>query len=129
MEGALQLPCSRVNLQRTLRQCFGTDIAGIARTCMDAPESNERFIVLAALDGSAMTEGVVRASANFAQMRREGELHLVHVVEDMRPMCDDRGRRPTLTAPRTRLRNSPAPSSSRGRQPLEKPSWGPLPPM
>jgi nucleotide-binding universal stress UspA family protein len=61
---------------------------------MDAPESNERFIVLAALDGSAMTEGVVRASANFAQMRREGELHLVHVVEDMRPMCDDRGRRP-----------------------------------
>jgi nucleotide-binding universal stress UspA family protein len=61
---------------------------------MDAIESNERFTVLAALDGSATSEEVLRAGANFAQMRPRGELHLVHVVEDMRPLTEEPGRRP-----------------------------------
>ncbi|MGA2449464.1 MAG: universal stress protein [Polyangiaceae bacterium] len=60
---------------------------------MEATGSTERFAVLAALDGSWATDDVVRASANFAQSVPRGELHLVHVVEDMRPFIEEPGRR------------------------------------
>lgn len=61
---------------------------------MDAIESNDRFTVLAALDGSATSDEVLRAGANFAHLRPRGELHLVHVVEDMRLFADEPRPRP-----------------------------------
>jgi nucleotide-binding universal stress UspA family protein len=60
---------------------------------MDAIESTDRFTVLAALDGSATTNDVLRAGANFAQSVPRGELHLVHVVEDMRLFTEEAERR------------------------------------
>jgi nucleotide-binding universal stress UspA family protein len=44
-----------------------------------------RFVVLAALDASEAAHEVLRAGANFARHVRGGELHLVHVVEDLPP--------------------------------------------
>jgi nucleotide-binding universal stress UspA family protein len=44
-----------------------------------------RFVVLAAVDASEAAHEVLRLGANFAQHVRGGELHLVHVVEDMPP--------------------------------------------
>ena len=44
-----------------------------------------RFVVLAAVDASEAAHEVLRAGANFARHIRGGELHLVHVVEDLPP--------------------------------------------
>jgi nucleotide-binding universal stress UspA family protein len=46
---------------------------------------NERFVVLAALDASEAAHEVLRVAANFARMAPRGELHLVHVVEELPP--------------------------------------------
>jgi nucleotide-binding universal stress UspA family protein len=43
------------------------------------------FVVLAAVDGSEQEREVVRVAANFARSIANGELHLVHVVEDLPP--------------------------------------------
>jgi nucleotide-binding universal stress UspA family protein len=51
-----------------------------------------RFVVLAALDASEAAREVLRAGANLARRVRGGELHLVHVVEDLPP--------PVLLVPR-----------------------------
>jgi len=42
-----------------------------------------RFVVLAAVDASEAVHEVLRVGANFARFVRGGELHLVHVVEDL----------------------------------------------
>jgi nucleotide-binding universal stress UspA family protein len=44
-----------------------------------------RFVVLAAVDASDAAHEVLRVGANFARQVRGGELHLVHVVEDLPP--------------------------------------------
>jgi nucleotide-binding universal stress UspA family protein len=44
-----------------------------------------RFVVLAAVDASEAAGEVLRLGANFARHVRGGELHLVHVVEDLPP--------------------------------------------
>ncbi len=44
-----------------------------------------RFVVLAAVDASEAAHEVLRVGANFARATRGGELHLVHVVEDLPP--------------------------------------------
>ncbi len=44
-----------------------------------------RFVVLAAVDASEAAHEVLRVGANFARSVRGGELHLVHVVEDLPP--------------------------------------------
>ena len=44
-----------------------------------------RFVVLAAVDASEVAHEVLRTGANFARHVRGGELHLVHVVEDLPP--------------------------------------------
>jgi nucleotide-binding universal stress UspA family protein len=50
----------------------------------DAPPP-ARFVVLAAVDDSEAAHGVVGAAANLARTSAGGELHLVHVIEDMPP--------------------------------------------
>jgi nucleotide-binding universal stress UspA family protein len=52
---------------------------------MDATEPTARFVVLAAIDRGPLDAEVVRVSANFAQDIRGGELHLIHVIEDLPP--------------------------------------------
>ena len=42
-----------------------------------------RFVVLAALDGSEAASEIVRVAANLARNTPGGELHLVHVVENL----------------------------------------------
>ncbi len=44
-----------------------------------------RFVVLAAVDASEAAHEVLRVGANIARTTRGGELHLVHVVEDLPP--------------------------------------------
>jgi len=65
---------------------------------MGVLESTERFAVLAALDGSVCTDDVLRVSANLAQLKPRAELHLVHVVEDMRSFEDQTRRKPVASA-------------------------------
>jgi nucleotide-binding universal stress UspA family protein len=50
-----------------------------------APGEMSRFVVLAALDASEAAHEVLRVGANFARSVPGGELHLVHVVEDLPP--------------------------------------------
>jgi nucleotide-binding universal stress UspA family protein len=52
---------------------------------MSSIPPNARFVVLAAVDGSPLEREVVRVGANFARCAPGGELHLVHVVEDLPP--------------------------------------------
>jgi nucleotide-binding universal stress UspA family protein len=52
---------------------------------MTAIASQPSFVVLAAVDGSEQEHEVVRVAANFARSIERGELHLVHVVEDLPP--------------------------------------------
>lgn len=47
--------------------------------------SRPRFVVLAAIDDSPMKHDIVRAGANLARESPGGELHVVHVVEDLPP--------------------------------------------
>jgi nucleotide-binding universal stress UspA family protein len=49
------------------------------------PGEMSRFVVLAALDASEAAHEVLRVGANFARHARGGELHLVHVVENLPP--------------------------------------------
>jgi nucleotide-binding universal stress UspA family protein len=52
---------------------------------MEATVQNTRFVVLAAVDDSDKSHDVVRVAANFARSIAGGELHLVHVVENLPP--------------------------------------------
>jgi nucleotide-binding universal stress UspA family protein len=52
---------------------------------MISTEPTRHFVVLAAVDGSEQEHEVVRVAANFARSIENGELHLVHVVEDLPP--------------------------------------------
>jgi nucleotide-binding universal stress UspA family protein len=52
---------------------------------MTTAAPDPRFVVLAAVDGSALEREVVRVGANFARSIPGGELHLVQVVEDLPP--------------------------------------------
>jgi nucleotide-binding universal stress UspA family protein len=52
---------------------------------MTATTSQAPFVVLAAVDGSPLEHEVVHVAANFARSIERGELHLVHVVEDLPP--------------------------------------------
>ena len=45
----------------------------------------DRFVVLATVDGSPLEQEVVRDAANFRTIIAGGELHLLHVVEDLPP--------------------------------------------
>lgn len=53
-----------------------------------APESpaNPRFVVLAAVDDSASVHEILRVGERFARSVPGGELHLLHVVEDLPPL-------------------------------------------
>lgn len=48
-------------------------------------DASPRFVVLAAVDDCPLDGEVVRVSANFARASAGGELHVVHVVEDLPP--------------------------------------------
>jgi nucleotide-binding universal stress UspA family protein len=48
----------------------------------ESPETS-RFVIVAALDASEAAHEIVRVAANFARGVAGGELHLVHVVEDL----------------------------------------------
>jgi nucleotide-binding universal stress UspA family protein len=48
-----------------------------------APAETRRFVIVTAVDASEMAHEIVRAAANMAHEVAGGELHLVHVVEDM----------------------------------------------
>lgn len=50
-----------------------------------SPAEISRFVVLAALDASEAAHEIVRVAANLARGVAGGELHLVHVVEDLPP--------------------------------------------
>jgi nucleotide-binding universal stress UspA family protein len=52
---------------------------------MITSSSQPSFVVLAAVDGSEQEHEVMRVAANFARSIERGELHLVHVVEDLPP--------------------------------------------
>jgi nucleotide-binding universal stress UspA family protein len=52
---------------------------------MSLPPPNPRFVVLAAVNESSQEQEVVRVGANFARSIPGGELHLLHVVEDLPP--------------------------------------------
>jgi nucleotide-binding universal stress UspA family protein len=52
---------------------------------MSLPPRNPRFVVLAAVNESSREQEVVRVGANFARSMTGGELHLLHVVEDLPP--------------------------------------------
>jgi len=52
---------------------------------MSLPPPNPRFVVLAAVNASSQEQEVVRVGANFACSIPGGELHLLHVVEDLPP--------------------------------------------
>jgi len=52
---------------------------------MNGTPPSARFVVLAAVDHFALERDVVRVGANFARAMAGGELHLVHVVEDLPP--------------------------------------------
>jgi nucleotide-binding universal stress UspA family protein len=52
---------------------------------MSLPPPNPRFVVLAAVNESPSEQEVVRVGANFARSIPGGELHLLHVVEDLPP--------------------------------------------
>jgi nucleotide-binding universal stress UspA family protein len=52
---------------------------------MSLPPPNPRFVVLAAVNESSHEQDVVRVGANFARSMPGGELHLLHVVEDLPP--------------------------------------------
>jgi nucleotide-binding universal stress UspA family protein len=52
---------------------------------MNTAPATARFVVLAAVDDSPFEHEVVRVGANFARDVAGGELHLVHVVEDLPP--------------------------------------------
>lgn len=52
---------------------------------MSTAPPSPRFVVLAAVDGSAQEHEVVRVAANFARLLPGGDLHLVQVVEDLPP--------------------------------------------
>jgi nucleotide-binding universal stress UspA family protein len=56
------------------------------------PRDIERFVVLAATDDSPAAHEVLRVAANFARAAVGGELHLVHVIENLPP--------PALLVPR-----------------------------
>jgi nucleotide-binding universal stress UspA family protein len=51
---------------------------------MSAPQQTPRFVVLAAVDNGPLASEVLRVGANFARMA-SGELHVLHVVEDLPP--------------------------------------------
>jgi nucleotide-binding universal stress UspA family protein len=48
-------------------------------------DTGPRFVVLAAVDDGPLDSEVVRVGANFARGSAGGELHLVHVIEDLPP--------------------------------------------
>lgn len=53
---------------------------------MNAPSSETpRFVVLAGVDDTDAVHEVLRVAANFARTTPGGELHLVHVVEELPP--------------------------------------------
>jgi nucleotide-binding universal stress UspA family protein len=61
------------------------DVARSRIAMSSIPPPNPRFVVLAAVDGSPLEREVVRVGANFARSIPGGELHLIHVVEDLPP--------------------------------------------
>jgi len=63
----------------------GTAVAEIADIMSAAAAEKSRLVVLAALDDSNAAHEVLRVAANFARMAPGGELHLIHVIEDMPP--------------------------------------------
>ena len=52
---------------------------------MSSKDARTRFVALGAVDDGALDREVVRVSANLARSSAGGELHLVHVVEDLPP--------------------------------------------
>lgn len=48
-------------------------------------EPTPRFVVLAAVDDSDASHGVLKAAANLARGMAGGELHIVYVIEDLPP--------------------------------------------
>jgi nucleotide-binding universal stress UspA family protein len=52
---------------------------------MISTQPRAHSVVLAAVDGSEQEHEVVRAAANLARSIENGELHIVHVVEDLPP--------------------------------------------
>jgi nucleotide-binding universal stress UspA family protein len=52
---------------------------------MSPTEQSPRFVVLGAVDDGPLAREVVRVSANFARAVPGGELHLIHVLENLPP--------------------------------------------
>jgi nucleotide-binding universal stress UspA family protein len=48
-------------------------------------EQSPRFVVLGAVDDGPLAREIVRVSASFARMTPGGELHLIHVLENLPP--------------------------------------------
>ena len=63
---------------------------------MTQQPATARFVVLAAVDDSEACHGVVRTAANMARSIGGGELHLVHVIEDLPPPIEVVPRPPGL---------------------------------
>ena len=56
------------------------------RTSMTSNDPQSRFVVLGAVHGGPLDADVLRTAANFARALPDGELHLIHVVEDVPPV-------------------------------------------
>jgi nucleotide-binding universal stress UspA family protein len=52
---------------------------------MSPTEPSPRFVVLGAVDDGPLAREVVRVGANFARTVPGGELHLIHVLENLPP--------------------------------------------
>jgi nucleotide-binding universal stress UspA family protein len=52
---------------------------------MTSPQQTPRFVVLAAVDDGPLASEVLRVGANLARKVSGGELHVLHVVEDLPP--------------------------------------------
>jgi len=60
-------------------------VASTTAMTPSSPGSRSRFVVLVAIDESPAKHDVVRAGADLARQAPGGELHVVHVVEDLPP--------------------------------------------